>query len=754
MGKINKAIEHKKPWQNIADECELFYSAASGFLFDPKYKSKFWDMDGGEVQPRFRLTVARAFELVALFGPALYWRNPVRTAEVRQMSEIDPAVFGPMMDPQQMQQIMQAQQMGQPVDPMQMQAVMAAQQAQAMYQQVQQEYQVEIPARRARAELMSRYLNWTPNVLSLHREAELAITQALVAGRGVLWTLPYQPPGSQKIMVGSFYDPVENLLIDPDSDTFESAWWIARKCIEPVWKIERDRGMRPGTLARYATHESAMTQGESQADDLAAMHRAQGRTHDLMVYYKVFSRCGLARLSELKTDLKEKIEAVTGDYVYLEVAASCPFPLNATSERIQEMNNEDVRAAFQWPTPFWKRDRWPCAVLDFYAQPKKAWPIAPLAPGLGELKALQVLFSHMVNKIWMSQRDFIVYSKAASDEIRKIIEQGKDLSFLPLETVHNSISEVIQFLQHPPVNPDAWKIMDALLEMFDRRTGLTDLLYGVQQIQSRSATDVQVRQQATSVRPEYMASKVESWMSLVAKNEAFTTRWYVQGQDVVDLMGRTGAMLWDSLITGTDVERTIDEIDYSVEASSAQRPNMMRDMANMEKFIQTFGPLLSGHADVTGDTTPLNNLMKRWGKIAQMDVSDLLMGPRQQPGMDPAAMQQAQMQQEQAERQAEMQMEQERLAMEQQAKQQDLFQDQQSHQQEMAQDQERHILEMRQIQERAVVDQRVAEQRAQQERREASQRLALQRQEAEAKRKAQQTAARDRQPSRNGGSPK
>jgi hypothetical protein len=243
-------------------------------------------------------------------------------------------------------------------------------------------------------------------------------------------------------------------------------------------------------------------------------------------------------------------------------------------------------------------------------------------------------------------------------------------------------------------------------------------------------------------------------MSLVAKNEAFTTRWYVQGQDVVDLMGRTGAMLWDSLITGTDVERTIDEIDYSVEASSAQRPNMMRDMANMEKFIQTFGPLLSGHADVTGDTTPLNNLMKRWGKIAQMDVSDLLMGPRQQPGMDPAAMQQAQMQQEQAERQAEMQMEQERLAMEQQAKQQDLFQDQQSHQQEMAQDQERHILEMRQIQERAVVDQRVAEQRAQQERREASQRLALQRQEAEAKRKAQQTAARDRQPSRNGGSPK
>src|SRR5574343_846295 len=111
VGKLNKAIRHKKPWAQVAEECEHFFSASTGFLWDPKYKFKFWDTDTGPVKPKFKLTIARAFELVALFGPTLYWRNPIRTAEVRDMPELPPDVFRELVPPipPQMQQQMQMQ---------------------------------------------------------------------------------------------------------------------------------------------------------------------------------------------------------------------------------------------------------------------------------------------------------------------------------------------------------------------------------------------------------------------------------------------------------------------------------------------------------------------------------------------------------------------------------------------------------------------------------------------------------------------
>lgn len=760
MGKVRKAEKFKKPWQEIADECESFYSACTGFMFDPAYKNKFWDVNRGEVQPRFRLTIARAFELVALFGPALYWRNPLRTAEVRQLPEIGPEAFGMTPDAMQalqavqgMQQYQQQAQMAlqqgqQPPPPPQIQPpnpqlVQMALQAQAMFQQAQQEYQQEVPARQARAELMQRYLNWTPNILGLHRDAELAVTQALVTGRGCLWTLPYQPPGSDKIMVGSFFDPVENLLIDPDAESLETAWWIARKCTEPVWKVERDRGMPADSLKRYASYVSVNAQGEADADDMAYQHEATGQSQDLLTYYKVWSRCGLARLKELKTDLKEQIEKATGDYCYIEVASQCPFPLNAPTARLENMTMEEATKAFRWPTPFWRRDRWPVQVLDFYSRPKKAWPIAPLAPGLGELKALQVLFSHLVSKIWMTQRDFIVYSKAATEEVRKILEEGRDLSFLPLDTIHNSVNDVIQFLQHPPVNRDAFYIMEQLMEMFDRRTGLTDLVYGVQQLQSRSATDVRIRQSATSVRPQFMASKVEEWQSQIAKAEAFAVRWYVQGQDVMEVLGKSGAMLWDRLIVQSDVERTVDEIDYKVEAASAMRPNLERDTENIGQFIQTFGPILHQVGATTGNFTPLNNLMKTWGKAVQMDVNAFMIPA---PPPPPPNSDQQQLQLEQQKAQMDVQVKQQEAALRQQQDQQAMVLEQQRAQQQMIQDQQRHELEMQRLFQRGQLETQLQAVETQQARKAGEQDLEFQRKKAAAAQRAQAQAA-----SRNGG---
>jgi hypothetical protein len=62
-----------------------------GFMWQTDFLKKYV---GEMVSPRFKITIAKAFELVALFGPTLYWRNPTRLVKPRKKLELDPAVFG------------------------------------------------------------------------------------------------------------------------------------------------------------------------------------------------------------------------------------------------------------------------------------------------------------------------------------------------------------------------------------------------------------------------------------------------------------------------------------------------------------------------------------------------------------------------------------------------------------------------------------------------------------------------------------
>ena len=274
LGKIEQARKHKKPFDDIAEQCTAFFSAATGFMWEPKYRQKFLNTN---TSPRFRMTMAKAFELVALFGPILYWRNPKRTVKSRKQVPINPDIFGPdnmrelqqlhqeLMGQyqqseqavQQMQQQMQQegqqqgqqqqgqqqqqvmQQMQQQMGQMQQQLQSAAQQLQVIEPQMKEvleaqqmfdKSRIELRARKfqddARASLMEGWLNYTPDEQpggGLAQHAELAITEALVKGRGTLWVAPYTQPGSKMTLTGCFWDTVDNLLIDPDSETLDDA---------------------------------------------------------------------------------------------------------------------------------------------------------------------------------------------------------------------------------------------------------------------------------------------------------------------------------------------------------------------------------------------------------------------------------------------------------------------------------------------------------------------------------------------------
>ena len=647
LGKIAEAKAARRQFDDEAEQCVSFFGDACGFMWSDKFKSKFL---GGKVNPTFKITIQKAFELVALYAPVLCWKHPGRVMKPRKLLDIPPDVFGPTAqeEMQEQMQAMQEQLQGLPPE-------MAQQVTQRIQQQFSQPSQGDLLRQmyakeqkdvlaksKTRSLLLEAWLNYTPTEMpggGLAKHMQMGCTEALVKGRSCLWPEKYSLPGSERILTGCFYDTVDNLLIDPDATSLFDAKWIARKCTHPIWQVAREYKIPESDLKGRGARETAGGRGERMGGDRNNMKRAQGKTFDSITYWKIWSKggCG-ARLTGMDTGLKDAFDKVVGDYAYLVVAEGCQYPLNIKPSMLldPELGDEAVAEAFDWPVPYWKDDKWPVACLDFYPRlgkygvPASAWPRAPMAPGLGELTYINMFMSHLAGRVWSSSRDFIAVLESASQYVEPALTSGADLAIIKLPEIHKAIDEVLKFVQQPQVNKDAFIMIDRMTQSFERRVGLNELLYGLNPggTQSRTATDTEAKKDYLSVRPDYMAGCVEEWMTEASDLEKICTRWHVEAPDVVDLVGNTGARLWQEFITDEDPELVFRETRCTIQAGSAKKPNRQKDSQNLQAAMPILVPELSKHADVTGDTGPINALVVHYGEAAELDVSDYRMGPR------------------------------------------------------------------------------------------------------------------------------
>ncbi len=256
-----------------------------------------------------------------------------------------------------------------------------------------------------KAALIEAYLNFTPNELRLKEHAERGIDEALIKGRGCLWTELYTPPGSTTRMVGSFFDSVDFLQVDPDAEHFSDAWWVARECCHPAWEVERKYGLEPGSLKGTIESSGKAAEVDSQKKE---HDRARGLTSDLVTYWQVYSRMGcggrlsgsdptrdVGRHGLLPGDLAgfaATLDPISGDHVYLVIAPGCDYPLNLPPA-VQAMQMAgpglaEVQKRLAWPVPYWADGAWPVSVLDFHPVPRSPWPMSHIKPAMGELRFL------------------------------------------------------------------------------------------------------------------------------------------------------------------------------------------------------------------------------------------------------------------------------------------------------------------------------------------------------------------------------
>ena len=616
--KIRLALDHKKEFQKDADQGMRFFNGPYDFLYDLKRANLTGDFvyAGSSELPRpaICMTHNKVAEAVQIFGPVLYHRNPTRTITPRQQ----------FMPPLEL--------MGDPNDP----------NVQAQYEMMaaQVRYATSIDA--ARADLMLRYQNYTPVATDLKTNCRRAIDETLIKGMGLLWTEVYHPPGGQFKMIGSFQDSVDNFVMDPDVELREDCKWMARYCLKPVWQVEREYNLPPGTLDKKGHAETRDNQAGQDVKPPSMKDKQDGTTNDLIGYWKIWSKMGLGGyLSGIAEEIRD-IDRF-GDFTYLVVCDKLNYPLNLHPSII--MDEQAVQQAIQWETPFWADDSWPVTPIIFHDVPRSIWPMSHFKPAMGELKLLNWAYSFIASKIAKTSRDFLVVAKHAGEELKRAILSGSDLELIELEKSHGTINEVVQFLQHPEFNADIWKVIAAISEVFDKRTGLTELMYGSTAQQMRSAEEAAVKADQLRVRPDDMANKVEDAMTDVARREALAARWNLEPQDVQPVLGDMGAHWWSQIVTPTDPTTILHQLEYRIEAGSARKPNKDKQIGDANAAVQTVFTPLWQYSMQSGDVRPANAVVEMWAKANDIEPEKMMIQPPPppDPNQPDPAMQQLQM---------------------------------------------------------------------------------------------------------------
>ena len=606
--KFEAAIKYKKPFADDAKEAAMFYDGDHNWMWKDSYARGEKGYNSSVAPPAFRMQVNKVFELIEIFGAVIYHRNPVRTVTLYKQPDLPPDAYGlpadmAMLTPEQTQ-------------------LMGVAQADAQAR----------TSRDVARQLLESYLNYTPNELDLKRQAKKFVNEGLMKGMGVLWPelIEIEASASEPIrMVGSFYDSVDNLLIDPDFDNMDDMLWCARRCIRPLEEVAVEYQIPEEDLARHLDGNT-----EIKADNEPRnTKKKSGQTQRLVTYYKVWSKCGAGdRFKDAPKESRGVFDSL-GKYCYLVICEGVDYPLNLPPAVMQEEPDpqtgipQSVMLGMAWPVPYYlDPGGWPFVPLAFHPKPGYAWPISHIKPAVAELRMLNWGMSFLASRIATSCETIIAVQKAADQEFKDQLLAPSEGGFKIIELAEllgRRVEDVISTFQLPQVTKDLWDILTAVADQFAQRTGLTELAYGYTRNQFRSAAEATIKQENVSVRPDNMANDLEDAMSTLARREALAARWLLEPKDVAPVLGPMGAIAWEQHVAKRDLVSLTRDFLFRVEAGSARKPNKASRVEQMTLAIQTLGPILAPLAS-GGVVGPFNALMRDWAMSLDIDATPYL----------------------------------------------------------------------------------------------------------------------------------
>jgi hypothetical protein len=593
--KIKAGVEARKTFDNIADQCRMFMYAPNGFLWDEGYRRRF--KIEAEV-PKFQVTINKLFELVAIVGPYIYWDYADRKVSSLVPVDIVEGAFGEGMD-QQVEQLRMEQQF----------------QANRMEQA---------------CKLFEKVLNHTQRSQrngGLISEGRQIVQDFLMTGWGIAWPEVTSSPGLPRKITGCYRMDPKEMVVDPDcSDpTLESAGWVGRRRITPHYQLERMFGRKPGSLKQYATVQGT----DAMADQASRKGRKFSQSFDHVVWFEIYSKCGIGfNLSNsirdergkfeepLMSPVEQMLDDDVQDFAYVCVIPGHDVILNL-EKPLPEMTSEEVQDAFRWPFQSYKADRWPFAKYACYSDGTGPYPIAPLAPALGHLICISVLTAAYVEKAWTNRKDIIAVLDTYYKDLTEALKSNNSETIVKLsKELGKPINELIQFLQRPDQNYDILKALEWETQNFRESSGLYEVLYAASAGIERSAEGTKQKAKSASIRPDDMSAQFGRFMGELAYLELLLMWEKLDPDDVVDILGVGGDMLWQEFVLSLQETEVYRMCRVEVSATDMRRPDRDKELADLKEVIPVIMPMLqlAAQSGTPEGIEPINVLMRQFAK--------------------------------------------------------------------------------------------------------------------------------------------
>jgi len=603
LGKLEVAKARKQEqFGRYATEAANFFDGPLNWMWQQEVANanKGGFLEQGTELPRFRMTCNKPFESVALFGPALYFQNPDFAVNHVPLP-IPVAEATPTLDP-------------------------------LMFQQLMLQQQAKESSRKTQAEYFAFFINWLIQETGLKEQVRQALTEAMVKGMGCLWVDMYEPISGSIRYPRAEYFSVDDLQQDPDATQRSNVQWIARRYVEPRNVVERKFNLPAGSIK--GSYQSGNLQGTVQPPNTtqqphSSSNPAASGSFDLVEYWDIYSKNGFG--DRLKS-AAERTNIIDGDQMNMEwagdfcrivVCKGVPFPLNAPSWALDDQ--EALRTSIEWKVPFYADEHcgggWPVVPIYFYEKMNSVWPLSMFKPVMGELRFINWCMSFLADKTAQSCTTYVAKMKSVALEIKKQLEEGGGgMPFVQLEVgeVNGNLEQALKFIQSPDFPASIWQMISQVMEQIDKRTGLTELVYGLSSRQMRSAAEANVKDQNVSVRPDDMANKVEDALSMVGMKFIEAARWLLDGKDVEPILGPLGAQVWDSQVLMDDVESVVRDYHFRVVAGSARKQNKQQKAQALQEFGQYALPVFQSVFQL-GNPAPLNAFLTEWAKANDID---------------------------------------------------------------------------------------------------------------------------------------
>jgi hypothetical protein len=631
LHKLKFAADYKaRTFGDDARECMQFFNGPYDFIYGPMNRQNLGMVVNYDnvPSPTFRMSHNKVAEMVQLFGPVMYQKNPHRTItpRVHPTLPMPPAPPMPPLPPQLMNDPRAAQMM-------QMMQQQQAMQWQQQWQAMQDKDNQHNINSQLRAALLSQFLNYTPEELGMVYEVRGCIDEAIIKGAGVMWLELVEYPTGLRLP-GHLYDTIDNFLMDPDAEKPDDCYWVARRCQHPVWAVEKEYGLKPGTLKANAESWDSVT--EYDPDDFRRWKRQQGGTNDIITYWKIYSRMGIGgRLRDADLDYREALDSY-GDNCFLVVADGVDYPLNVPPDVVASADDQEIQRRVQWPIRVDLAKMWPMEMIGFHTSPRQIWPVSHLKPALGQLKFLNWAYSFLATKMPTWGRNFLAMPKSLSEKNKTAIQSGKDLTILELDQMTPDVKNVLQMVTAGPIQPDFFKMIEMVSKDFEKAVGLLELLYGIQGKQMRSASEAQMKDEQVNVRPKDMQARLMVSLSSMATKEAIAAQMLMTPQDLEPILGVVGTWSWGQALSQCDINEIIHKLDFRVDADDTRVPDRQTLAQNMQQANTTlFTPMLQ-HATNTGDYKPINYLIQQWATSIDLEGKEnLVLGPPPPPPPPP-----------------------------------------------------------------------------------------------------------------------